>query len=404
MARQPQVNKLVLLVQVDALRHDYINEQNSPFIAALGREGFRGVLEPTFGFEPDGAYLAGLYPDECDGGAHYWRHQEQSPFRSLGRLSPLLNLCPEYLLRRVLVRGMARLLRQVGYVFPGIENIPFSVIANFAPVWRTSPFSPTFRGYRTLFSICAERGIAYLIHAHPANAVRLESGFSRISAELRPPTQFAFWHIGDLDTIGHRNGPLSAECRRALRNIDARLAALNKQLRAAYEGVNYVVFGDHGMAEVTGIVDVAGALRRAGIVQGKGLLYFLDSTMARFWFQDEGVKDAVIQVLGDLSGGTLLTQKQRDDYHLNYPHDRFGELIFLADPGRLVSPNYFQGRQMVRGMHGYAPECPEQQSALVMSGPARVPAESPLKMTQLFPTVLEILGLGDQTCAAPGTG
>ena len=128
----------------------------------------------------------------------------------------------------------------------------------------------------------------------------------------------------------------------------------------------------------------------------KDYLVFLDSTMARFWFFSESARRLIIELLSHIGGGHVLTQEEKDRYHLNYPHNKFGDLIFLVDPGVLIFPNFYQNRHPVKGMHGYAPETPEQQSLLLISSPrVNTPVEitQPIDMRRVFPTILDLLDL-----------
>ena len=389
-------NDLVLLVQVDGLRHDYVTTEDAPFLASLGREGITGRLQPTFGFEPDGAYLAGLYPDECDGGAHYWYEPAATPFCFDGRWLAALNALPD-LAKSALRRLLTLVVRRTtAYRHERVPRIPFGTMRHFAPAARRLPFEPGFTDGPTLFSLCEEGGIRWLSHAAPAWKARTTAGAQRLLRELRPPIGFAFWHIGDLDSAGHRYGPNSAERKAAMRHVDAQIRQVSTHLTRLYSNVHYVIIGDHGMADVRGTLDVEGALRRAGIRQEQGLVYFLDSTMARFWFFEDRAKSLVISVLEKLQGGRILGQTDLDHYHLNYPHNRFGDVFFLADPGILISPNFYQGAESVKGMHGYAPEFADQQSAFIVHSPqiaAPVQFERPVDMRRIFPTVLDLLGL-----------
>jgi hypothetical protein len=156
-----------------------------------------------------------------------------------------------------------------------------------------------------------------------------------------------------------------------------------------------VIIGDHGMAEVRGTVDVAAALAAAGLKQRDGFVAFLDSTIARFWVSDASVAPRLRRTLDSLAGGRCLTRAERNVLHLNHRDARLGDLTFLTDPHMLISPNFYQ-REPVRGMHGYAPDVPDQQSAFIVvsplvNRPRRVPV--PLDMRRIYPTLLQLLGI-----------
>ena len=388
--------QVLILMQVDALRHDYITEGDAPFLYSLLDTGVSGSLVPTFGFEPDAAYLAGLHRDECDGGAHYWYEPEATPFGVARYLPVFLDHLP-HLSKKVFRKLLTEWVRHTtASKYESVANIPLNVLPFVSPADKHLPYESAYLEQPTIFSLCEAHNIPWLFHASPSYPVRIDAGVERLKRALKPPMGFAFWHIGDLDAVGHRYGPNSTERRAAMRRVDAGIRDIFSHLEHLYDRISCVVIGDHGMADVHGTVDVEGALRRAGIRQEQGLAYFLDSTMARFWLFDEAMRSRVETALYELPGGTILTQKDLDRYHLNYSHNRFGDLIFQADPGILISPNYFQGKRPIKGMHGYAPDFSDQHSAFIVHSPqvaTAVQFEQPVDMRQVFPTVLRLLGL-----------
>ena len=145
MHRRQRGTALTLLILVDALRYDYLVEQDAPFLWKLSCQGISGTLQPTFGFEPDGAYLAGLYPDECDGGAHYWYDVQRSPFRWVGYLAPALKFCPRGLPEKFIRKLLSFASRKKSeYRHATVANIPFDILPYFAPVTRHSLFDKRF--------------------------------------------------------------------------------------------------------------------------------------------------------------------------------------------------------------------------------------------------------------------
>jgi len=101
------MKSLTVFVMLDACRPDYISKQTTPFMHDLASRGFSGPVKPTFGFEPDAAYLAGQYPDEADGGAQFWHMPDASPFKFTGILPESLNRIPELpqkVLRKLIMR------------------------------------------------------------------------------------------------------------------------------------------------------------------------------------------------------------------------------------------------------------------------------------------------------------
>jgi hypothetical protein len=276
-----------------------------------------------------------------------------------------------------------------------LAGIPFDLVDCFVPSSRRSPADPAFRDYPTLFSAAREHGIDLLTHCAPRHDASLAAGLARLKGALRPQTRLLYWHIRDVESAVYRHGPDSPEVRSELRRLDAGLAELFNLALVLHPAVDLVVIGDHGMTEVRGAIDVAGALARAGLRQRQGFVGFLDSTIARFWITDPAIEPRLRQALDTLPGGRCLSSQDRDRLHLNHPDSLLGEILFAADPHMLILPNFFQ-RAPVRGMHGYAHDLPDLHSALVLLSPlVRTPRriDAPVDMRCIYPTMLQLLGI-----------
>lgn len=161
--------------------------------------------------------------------------------------------------------------------------------------------------------------------------------------------------LDEFDALGHKYGPHSSIVKRRI------LKLLNELeiMRNAQKNVSLIMFSDHGMQEVQQRFDVLKKLElveSSGFELGKDYMVFLDATMARFWVRSQGGQQAIFSALSD-APGHILSTREIENYNIPV-NDRFGNLIFLADPGVEVFPNFFHPffAGYVRGLHGYAPE------------------------------------------------
>jgi len=129
-----------------------------------------------------------------------------------------------------------------------------------------------------------------------------------------------YTYFGALDELGHKYGPKSEEIRKEIQKIDSIIAKKDFN----------IILSDHGMIEVS---------KTASVPLSKNC--FIDSDMARYW-GNKAELEAIKKKL-PLEFGKIL----------NWPNKRYGDLIFLANPGVLISPNYWYGKEKVKGMHGY---------------------------------------------------
>ncbi len=390
------MKSITVFVMLDACRPDYLDKKTTPFLHGLASSGISGRIQPTFGFEPDAAYLAGLFPDQADGGAQFWHDPEKSPFPAAAFLPKALNRLPA-LPRKVIRKLMEKAARRQ-FAFPNLStaNIPFHLLSRFAFPMTVNLDEPDFcPPFPTVFDLLRTEGREWLFHGAPKHRVTIKAACTRADKQLLPPLSFAFFHIGNLDGTGHRYGPDSLEIKRELTMVDEGLSKIHAMANARFDTVHFMVMGDHGMMKVTKHVDIHSVLAPLDLVQGKDYLYILDSTMARFWFFSDKAEAQVSSVMASARGGRILDRNDRDRYHLNYGHNRFGDMIFLADPGCLIFPSYYQDHAPVLGMHGYAPETSEQQALFIInsSRAGSDEPESPVDMRRVFPTLCDLLDI-----------
>jgi hypothetical protein len=81
-----------------------------------------------------------------------------------------------------------------------------------------------------------------------------------------------------------------------------------------------------------------------------------DSTMARFWFFDQEARERITEQLNSIAFGRILNRVELEQLGIHFQDNRYGELIFLLDPGWLLTRSDFNGHDWSpKGMHGYDP-------------------------------------------------
>lgn len=364
------MTRLTLVLLVDALRHDYVERTTA--LRRLAASGTTGRLREDFGFVPRAAYFGGLSPEEYGFTNMYCADPAASPF-GVARGLPSSRFGSEveeqFSLRSAIDAEARRRVRPFAAAYATSAEIPIELLPWFALTETRAPWDPKV-GYRSIFHELDDRHVPYFTCAWPGtNALddRSDAGIVQETLRaLRPPTRFAFVHLQELDAVGHAFGPESRELGAALDRTDALVDGLVGALEARYDSVDLVLFGDHGMVSVTGTTDVWSAISDTGLVPGHDVVFFLDSTMARFWFPTAWAREIVTEALAPL-GGRVLQAADLERLQLTRCDPRNGELIFLADPGVLVMPNFFQRRgQLVRGMHGYEPDCSDNQGLFLV--------------------------------------
>ena len=125
---------------------------------------------------------------------------------------------------------------------------------------------------------------------------------------------------------------------------------------ALVEGVRpfeLTVFSDHGMTPLRGTADAPAALAKTGLVWGEDYASAIDSTMVRFWWLKPEAEAKVREAFASFRGRWLSEEEMRRHGIWREDH-KFGDAIFLADPGVQFVPGDM-GVKPLNGMHGYDP-------------------------------------------------
>ncbi len=87
----------------------------------------------------------------------------------------------------------------------------------------------------------------------------------------------------------------------------------------------------------------------------------------------------VVDALSNLDCGAILSDDDLRREGVYFDDHRFGELVFLMNPGVLIVPSHM-GANAPRGMHGFTPEHPDSY-AVLMSSTKLEPAPTHIKDT-----------------------
>jgi len=111
------------------------------------------------------------------------------------------------------------------------------------------------------------------------------------------------------------------------------------------------------MAPVCNQYDLARDIDKLSLRMPDQYLVVYDSTMARFWFCDAAAREQVARTLQQVPCGHILTEGEQRTLGIWFSDQRYGELIFLFDPGWIVASGDFNSSSwMPLGMHGYHPD------------------------------------------------
>ena len=142
-----------------------------------------------------------------------------------------------------------------------------------------------------------------------------------------------YTYMGELDKIGHKYGTNSLELIEALREVDKKISKMDFD----------IILSDHGMIDIKKTISVP-----------KSKDCFIDADLARYWGGEQELNKVKEKL--PLTEGKLI----------NWPDKRFGQLIFIANPGVLIYPNFWWHRKD-KAMHGYDGKHPDLKAIYILN-------------------------------------
>jgi len=334
--------------------------------------------------------VSGRTPAETGIWTEYYRAD-----RAQGRLARLVVgsrvlLTPVNLARLVLFR----IARKSGLPAAHRLRIPLQLAHHFARHdMDYRRFPPVRLPVPTVDQLCAEHGLRFSFRYLPEgydDAAEL----ARLRRELAT-SDVLFFYDPSIDGHGHHLGADATRLRPDLDRVERFLRAAATLAAAGGQETHVLLFSDHGMTDVRQTYDLFRAL--APFRLGRDYLVFVDSTFARFWYTDEAVRAAVRAAVAG-APASFLDDAERRRYGIDFPDDRYGQEVLVADEGVVFHPSYISPSGLRtrhypdRATHGYRPESPSAAGICFRKGPGADPTRStPVPATSVFEIVREIV-------------
>lgn len=197
-------------------------------------------------------------------------------------------------------------------------------------------------------------------------------------------------YLSDIDSAGHRYGPLAAETFEAAQRVDASVARIAGL--AASSGATLLVVADHGQSAVEGHLDLT------PLADFKGCIAANEAPTTMLYCDDP---ERVYAELKPKEKGWRVYRRSETPAHLKYrDNPRIGDLVILPDRPLIVQVlPVGDGSTPIpplKGMHGYDPVAnTEMHSMLIgVGGPfkqgGRVAAA---RNVDVAPLILHLLGV-----------
>jgi len=400
-------HEVTCYILLDGFKEDYIKHTN--FIKNMEKK-YISKIEEQFGFASyRPAAFAGIYP-ETSNICYMWRYSPRtSIYKNLKLFLRVTNRINSKHLYSFIKKSFTMLFilsKKIGItkshpiVWYDPIDIPFNLLPYFDVSEKITETKPKYLNVKTLFDLLREKKKRFIYMGGSTGGFFLSLNYKKSikkvinKIKIKNP-EFIYLHVGDSDSFGHKYGPNAKETNYIHKYEDKFVEDIYNFLRSKYQIVNMIVGGDHGMVEITNTVNIWEKLQNLSVKISKDYLVFLDSPMARFWFFNEKAEREIIKMLKTLDCGRILTKEDYEKYRIRFKDNRYGDLIWLANPGTLIFPNFFGWNKPVKGMHGYVPECEDNKGVFMVITNKNIEFEKRenLKMVDVFPTLCDIMNL-----------
>lgn len=371
-ARAADAQPVVILLSWDGTRHDYPSRVATEALARMARDGARASrLTPVFPSStfPNHVSLAtGTYPDRHGIIENSFTDRRGKRF-NYGNDASWIEAEP------IWIAAERQSVRAAVFFWVGAE----SDWKGRAASYRIRPFD-----------------------ASVGEAAKVDQilRWLDLPADARPGLIMSWWH--GCDGVGHTLGPNVPEIATQLLAQDRELARLFAGLdaRGAWPYTTVIVASDHGMTEITGVVDPAPALESAGIRArieysgGEGQVYLRDPAQL----------DAALAALAKVDGLQAYANERLPERLRSYFPGRSGDLtLAVAPPNMLGRASLLQRMRAAWkglfgeriGAHGFDPVTPDMGAIFYALGRG-VPHGAQLgevRSIDVAPTVAALLGI-----------
>jgi len=245
--------------------------------------------------------------------------------------------------------------------------------------------------YPTVFDILRDGGVPFTLSGFRrfGGAPSLDSLSAESIDECHPWT---YVFVGDIDGLTHQYGQESDVVTDRIRAIDESLRQVYEKLSKDVPELAFMLFSDHGMAEVDHTFDIKAHFRKYDLCLSD-YCHMIDNNYARFWFRTDEECAQVEKAVSTIEPGYIITEDMARRYHVDMPDNRFGDLLFYLDLpyafGRAWYPLNLSAKTKPYH-HGYSPEHASMDGVLVSSEPLR-DNNLPIELCDIMPSILSML-------------
>jgi len=364
---------ITVCVLIDALGWEILRGRKFLNELLTYRQPVRTVLGFSSGAIP--SLLTGKYPDQHGHWNLFYYDPAGSPFTWLRSLSHMPQALVNHRVSQKIIKELGRRIFHMG---PQFEcYVKPSLMPYFNWVERRCIYEPGgISGARSIFDDLAMSDVPHKVYSyHRWNDEEiLELAQKDVESS---DAQFFFIYLCQLDAELHSFWTHPDRLGSVLERYEAKLRQIFETALRRDPNASIAVFSDHGMAPVTERFDIVKKIDELGWRMPDQYLAVYDSTMARFWYFDEGVRSSITDCLNAQSCGRILSDRELQELGVYFEDRRYGETIFLLNPGNMFyRSDFHSGNWLPNGMHGYHPNDPYSDAVFLSNQRPTLPLSS----------------------------
>ncbi|MBV8771854.1 MAG: alkaline phosphatase family protein [Deltaproteobacteria bacterium] len=371
-------SRLHVFVLIDALGWEIIKDRQFLNAELPVRMPLKTVLGYSSGAIP--TLLTGRTPAETGHWNLFYYDPDGSPFKWLRWFSVLPERVLDNRVGRKLIKELGRRVLGMGPLFECCVSPQLLPLFNYLEKLNIYA-AGGIPGSTSIFDRLRQRGVPYKVYSYHrfSDAEILEQSYLDIKSGNEP---FYFLYLSQIDGFLHQSRSDDALITDRLGWYERQLQKIFNCARQRNADAAMTIVSDHGMTPVHASYDLVGRVNRLGLRMPEDYLAVYDSTMARFWFFDDAARRTIIAELEATKCGRILSDAELERLGIFFADRRYGEVVFLLDPGWLFADSNFNGGGWnPAGMHGYHPSDPNSDAMFLSN---RRPAQATATIADVY--------------------
>ena len=375
---------MILVVFIDGLKYNLIKD-HMPFLNSLNKKR----LLSDFGYSCTchATIYTGMLPEK-HGLWFVWNRDGSTPF-GITKYLPQNGFFDNLPIRFAVNRIVRKVVKNDS--FPGIPllvNLPLKYWHEFNVVekkmWNSDGYlSP----YKTIFEILRDNKIS-----HSFNGVNKKLEYFQQMVEARISNDlFQYFFVGDIDNYMHSYGDDSSIVFELLGKLDTEIRNKFETILKSDPDAQIVCFSDHGHINVDEEIDINSFFKSEGD-EITNYIHLVESTFVRFWTRNGKESGRILNILKNIESagyGFLVDETVAGRYGLNFPHNKYGDLVFHIKAPRILVNTIWGYGKSIRSMHGYEPELENHHGFFASN--LKMTEKEYVQLVDILPSILDLL-------------